>query len=495
MENWGMFVPYIIGVIIILQVFFFLMNLQRMFVYKNIFSYSDSWSICRDKETDFVNGIQGTGNGVYDSIKESINKYLTGKMGSEIDFQLIKDSVDRHCDTVEDDINSQMPIPLYCGLAGTMVGVILGLGALLSTGSITALIGGTDGESGHLMLSAADGINDLLRGVAWAMIASICGIVLTTANSLIFKRYKLSAEKGKNEFFVWLQSKLLPELPTDTTAVLNQLVSNLNQFNDAFSYNTKNLGSTLAEVNRSYATQADIIHTIHDMDVMKVSTANITVLKELQDCTDKLEQFNDYLLRIRGYTDVIQKFNEQFREEANRLHVMEEIRDFFLRNKAEIAVSVTNEDVALRKALKKMEETSSQNIDELKTSLVEQSEKFKQLNQRMCDEYTKRLKEMPLLQTQLEQISKIPSQLQNLTQRLERTNNDTLNRMERALKDFSMVNVANSGSAAPIKLMPKWIKALGVVFMILVILAILGGAFLTVLCLTGHNPFIEQPMV
>ena len=31
---------------------------------------------------------------------------------------------------------------------------------------------------------AASGINELLAGVAWAMAASICGILLTTINSL-----------------------------------------------------------------------------------------------------------------------------------------------------------------------------------------------------------------------------------------------------------------------------------------------------------------------
>ena len=44
-------------------------------------------------------------------------------------------------------------------------------------------------------------INDLRLGVAWAMAASICGIVLTTLNSVLFKRCKLEEESGKNSFF------------------------------------------------------------------------------------------------------------------------------------------------------------------------------------------------------------------------------------------------------------------------------------------------------
>ncbi len=82
--------------------------------------------------------------------------------------------------------------------------------------------------------SAASGSNSLLSGVAWAMLASICGILLTTVNSLLFKRCKLNEEDGKNSFFAWMQSELLPELPSDTSEALNNLVRNLNKFNNTF---------------------------------------------------------------------------------------------------------------------------------------------------------------------------------------------------------------------------------------------------------------------
>ena len=113
-------------------------------------------------------------------------------------------------------------------------------------------------------------MNDLLTGVAWAMIASICGIGLTTANSLKFKKCKLQEESGKNEFLAWMQSKLLPELPSDTSDALNKLVKNLNRFNNTFKQNTSDLGETLSKVNESYKIQADIIQAVHDMDVMKM---------------------------------------------------------------------------------------------------------------------------------------------------------------------------------------------------------------------------------
>ena len=179
----SLLVPFIVVVIIALQIFFFVKNVLRMREYKQIFSEESSWGIAHNSETKFVSGIYGRGNKVFESIKDSINKYLENNSGSVIDFSLLKDAVDRHCDSVENDINTLTPTPLYCGLAGTMAGVIVGLSSLLTTGSITALLSSGSGNFG----TAAEGVNDLLSGVAWAMLASIMGILLTTIASLLFK--------------------------------------------------------------------------------------------------------------------------------------------------------------------------------------------------------------------------------------------------------------------------------------------------------------------
>ena len=160
----SLLVPFIVVVIIALQIFFFVKNVLRMREYKQIFSEESSWGIAHNSETKFVSGIYGRGNKVFESIKDSINKYLENNSGSVIDFSLLKDAVDRHCDSVENDINTLTPTPLYCGLAGTMAGVIVGLSSLLTTGSITALLSSGSGNFG----TAAEGVNDLLSEIGRA---------------------------------------------------------------------------------------------------------------------------------------------------------------------------------------------------------------------------------------------------------------------------------------------------------------------------------------
>ncbi len=469
-------VPVIIIGIVSLQIFFFLKNLQRMKEFKDIFKEADSWNILYDEESHFVSSIAGKGNETFQAIKFSINKYLRSHTGSVVDFNLLKDAVDRHCDSVEEDINTQTPVPLYCGLAGTMIGVIIGLSSLLYTNSITSLLGGnkaknnteivqqtkdSETEADEHISQAADGVNDLLTGVAWAMLASILGIGLTTANSLFFKKYKLEEESGKNDFYAWMQSQLLPELPSDTSDILQKLVSNLNRFNNVFSKNTKELGSTLSEVNRSYEIQADIIGYLQEMDIERVSAANILVLKELQGCTNELKEFQTYLKSVQGYTTSIQKFTELFNSESERLHILEDIKTVFQGNKDLIAKDLTSSQDLLKESMTQMRCVTEDSVEELRKALTNEMDNFDKLNKQLESKFTEQLEKMPKLYESLNSISKIPSKLEDLAQQLIKGNERTASareyKMDSFLSEISQ-HTNTETSYHPSRRMPLWQK-------------------------------------
>ena len=469
-------VPVIIIAIICIQIFFFVKNLLRMNQFSKIFSEESSWRLRRNEQTNLVDGVYGAGNTIFESIKNSINKYLGNNSGSVIDFGLLKDAVDRHCDSVENDIATQTPIPLYWGLAGTMAGVIIGLTDLLKSDAILTLMGSSGGVINVASQNAATGINALLSGVAWAMLASIIGILLTTANSLLFKRCKLKEESGKNSFLAWMQSELLPELPSDTSQALNNLVKNLNKFNNTFRENTSNLGDALNAVNQSYAIQADIIKAVHDMDVMKMAKANVRVLQELKECTDKLEIFNEYLNDIEGYTTAIHRFESQFGEQADRLHILEEIRDFFRRHKSEIAKTTADADRTLQESLENIKESTSENVNEMQKRFVEQSEHFKKILEdekeaferfmtQLNAQFSAQMSHMPQLAKQLEEISSIPVRLDKLIDKMEKSNAKLASDISFALKQSMQTNKVTAhirGEEGTIiatgESMPSWMK-------------------------------------
>ena len=504
-------VPIVVFAIICVQILFFVLNLYRMYEFKDVFKFESSWRIDKNEETGFVCGIEGSGNRIFSSIKLSINKYLSNNSGSVIDFHLLKDAADRHCDSVENDISTQTPIPLYCGLAGTMAGEILGLIPLITTGALIYLLGGelslniSKEEMDNL---AASGINELLAGVAWAMAASICGIMLTTINSLLFKSCKLKEENGKSTFLAWMQSRLLPELPSDTSDALNRLVKNLNIFNRTFAENTSDLKGTLIKVNDAYKIQSKIIQTVHDMDVMKMAKANVRVLEELQQCTDKLELFNSYLDNIHGYTDAINTFTALFQQESNRLHVLEEIQQFFMRHKAEIAKDTADADVALKEALSVMRDSTVANVEELNKHFVTQSETFKRIlqeekeafeelnndikgrlheyisenitsfkdfNKQMKAQFNSQMQQNSMLMKNLEPIANIPVQLDNLFNKMEQSNSSLAKEisqgMDKVAHSMERADDGKGKNSVSLQVFPSWINWVIVICIIVMALA------------------------
>ena len=504
-------VPIVVFAIICVQILFFVLNLYRMYEFKDVFKFESSWRIDKNEETGFVCGIEGSGNRIFSSIKLSINKYLSNNSGSVIDFHLLKDAADRHCDSVENDISTQTPIPLYCGLAGTTAGVILGLIPLISSGALIYLLGGelslniSKEEMDNL---AASGINELLAGVAWAMAASICGIMLTTINSLLFKSCKLKEENGKSTFLAWMQSRLLPELPSDTSDALNRLVKNLNIFNRTFAENTSDLKGTLIKVNDAYKIQSKIIQTVHDMDVMKMAKANVRVLEELQQCTDKLELFNSYLDNIHGYTDAINTFTALFQQESNRLHVLEEIQQFFMRHKAEIAKDTADADVALKEALSVMRDSTVANVEELNKHFVTQSETFKRIlqeekeafeelnndikgrfheyisenitsfkdfNKQMKAQFNSQMQQNSMLMKNLEPIANIPVQLDNLFNKMEQSNSSLAKEisqgMDKVAHSMERADDGKGKNSVSLQVFPSWINWVIVICIIVMALA------------------------
>lgn len=330
---------------------------------------------------------------------------------------------------------------------------------------------------------AANGINDLLTGVAWAMIASICGIFLTTLNSLLFKSHKLKEESGKNSFLAWMQSSLLPELPSDTSDALNKLVKNLNKFNNVFADNTTELKSTLNRVNEVYRTQDNILQTVRDMDVMKMAEANVQVLQELSTCTEQIEKFSDYLVNVNEYTKIVKSFTEKYESESERLHVLEDIRNFFNRHKGEIAKETADSDDALKKAITLLKETSKSSISEFNKELVEQSDRFKstlkkekedfeELAKEMKAQFSNQLQQMPMIEKNLKEISTIPAALDKLIIRMEQSNatlasnvTQTMNATTRIIASHQPEIKTNISQTSQFPSWMKWIVIGSVVVM------------------------------
>lgn len=217
------------------------------------------------------------------------------------------------------------------------------------------------------------------------------------------------------------------------------MVANLNKFNGTFKENTKGLGQTLSKINEAYSIQADIVESIQKMDVAKMATANVKVLKALNVSTEKLEQFNYYLDSIKGYTAEIESFRKQLNSEDDMVYLLEEmkttlsgIKDFFKEElgeidsrKVAIGKSIDDVDTYITNALDNLNKSSITSVDGLKNHIDKQAdelEKFlnqekillQEMSQDVRIEFEKQISQIPNLSKRLEDITKLPAQLDKL---------------------------------------------------------------------------------
>lgn len=61
-------VGIIVLVVIAFQVSFFVKNLKRMLMFRNIFSAPSSWAIKTNEDRQTVSGIKGDGNSIFELI-------------------------------------------------------------------------------------------------------------------------------------------------------------------------------------------------------------------------------------------------------------------------------------------------------------------------------------------------------------------------------------------------------------------------------------------
>ena len=418
----GLTFPMIASIAVVLLVVYFqvtkfLQNRNRIELFSKIFSLQN-YDLEKD-EDDLVVGISGSGNEIFDDIKNSINGYLGGTRGTEVDFQLLKDSVDRHCDMIEDEINSQMPLPLYFGLAGTMTGAIIGLFALVFGGAIFQLMEGKDAIGD----GAASNINDLLWGVAIAMVASAIGIILTSYNTIYFKEKKLQEETEKNKFLAWMQSRVLSAVPSGISQQMKALVTQLATFNRNFKSNTDSINTTLSRAKEVYQSQADVIEEYKAIDLEGIANGVSAIMRRLRSSTESLDNFTQYLNTVHDYYEEMQVFVEKLDNETERIGILQDIQNFFNSHKAVIAEETTDAHKNIQESIKAIQESTEQQVNETYTALTEQSQKlkdainenneqFRSLCEDMRTKFKEQMEDMPAVAQNLKKLEDIPEKLE-----------------------------------------------------------------------------------
>lgn len=261
--------------------------------------------ICKAKDKEEVSLISLPGeNPLQKEINRVLNNYLIRNKGAASDYGLIKDVVERNCNSLEEEIETQTPWPLYFGLMGTMLGIIVGIGDIAINVRFDQFVEKPEEHIGGLM-----------GDVAMAMIVSCCGILFTTTLSFFAKKAKSILETRKNAFYSWFQSELMPIISKENASTgLKRLEENLSKFNESFEDNVKELNATFSVVKETSGNQALLMKTLNKMDLKKMAEANIEILSRFNQTVGQLEKFNSYINYSQTVLDDIAQRNTAISE-------------------------------------------------------------------------------------------------------------------------------------------------------------------------------------
>ncbi len=425
-------------------------------------------NLYRDKESLLKRIPQ---NFIWDKILKSINIYLEKNKGSVSDFHLIKDIVDRNCDVEEDAIQTQVPMPLYYGLMGTMAGIIVGVGYLWLSGGLTAILS----TSPNATNTATDGIVALLGGVALAMICSIIGIILTTTGSSKLKDAKISVEERKHEFLSWMQAELLPKLNNDIADVLSKVTSNLTEFNETFSDNAEKLHYALNEVNKATDGQTQLLTAIDKLKISRIASANIEVYDKLKACTDEIGLIAEQLQSSRAYLQEVRTLNEKLDSSEQRTRTIEDMAEFFKNERSNLVamqsvlnIAIGDIQTNLKDSIESLKETSSKQITELVAHMTEQRQRL----QSAIDEQDKVLEQKT---TEINRLIANLSSVEKMVQTLDasaKKQSQAISALGQDIRDLAMQKASGTVTVKR-EALPRWSKAL----------IIAGGSIVSLYCL------------
>ena len=305
-------------------------------------------------------------------VEHSLNMYLQKNKGAASDFHIMKDVVERYCDADEEGITTQQPIPLYLGLMGTMVGIIVGV----------IYIAATNGFSGDGITKS---VTELMTCVAIAMSASLIGVYCTTRISWKSKDAFSKVESDKNKFYSWLQTELLPTLSGNTVNALYLLQQNLTKFNTTFQSNITGLNKALGQIKDTSSEQVELINLLQDIDIRRVAQANVTVLRELKDCTGELSRFNQYMHSVSDYLTAVNSLNTNINEHLNRTAAIERMGAFFEQEINQVTARekyinevVANVDNTLKDTFNALSDSTKSGVTELRNNSAAEFDKVSQ---------------------------------------------------------------------------------------------------------------------
>ncbi|MER2999507.1 hypothetical protein [Pontibacter populi] len=243
----------------------------------------------------------------FSKIIKSTNEYLKRNKGAAADFDILKDVSERHSDALDTEVQSTIATPLYVGLLGTFSGVIIGLSSLIWSGF------SADEAVGSFITD--QNIPSFLFGVLIAMTGSFFGLLLTLMGNHELKNARSTRDRLQNEYYTFLQTRLLPKLNSDMAASLSNLKSVLDTFNKDFLDKILGFRPIVDTLTENISTQKEFIEKLDKIGFTQMANANLQVFDKMKESEQLFQNFMNYQVAL----------NESVRKGAELTHTISDV--------------------------------------------------------------------------------------------------------------------------------------------------------------------------
>jgi len=440
---------------------------------------------------------------VLTTIVKYINVYLIKNKGATIDFHLIKDIVDKHTETSQNEIENRIPAPLYLGLAATMLGIIIGLFSVNFDANSDAL----------------DAIQPLIDGVKWAMSASVIGLIITTIFSIkIYKDAQIEADEEKSEFLSKLQSELMPKMATGKMPEVAILSDKLDVFARSTSGSISQLDNIVRTTSKTIEREQQLIQDIRKLDVSKITSANVEIFSQLDIMMDSFKNFANYYNKLNssmtGTTELVNKLQKFVSSTENINDVLEGIKNnieesnsattffnahikSFARYGDAINEAVVNADSKMTKAVSELGRLTEQQFNAFNESIANFDSKLSTAFTHSIEKFTEAM-DAQILRTEvafenstpkfeklkkLDQLDSINSRLESLETNLASVFNRNSQDIISALKGSTQISRSNDTATST----PSEISKLKSTSLEKILLVLKTGTYIVVIIYGIHS--------
>ncbi len=319
----------IVGLIILGQFYVFVRNLGNISQLRKLFPPAGRLSISSDTQVDLqaadtvaVPQIQDQPrfSSGFREILQMTNHYLRRNQGAS-QAERLQDIAVQKSDSMEDAIETNLPLPLYIGLFATFTGVIIGLVKI-------AFVGVTDAA-----------IQSFIGGVTVGMVGAAMGLLLTVRSNQAFKSGREVRDQGLEAYFQFLRIQVIHPEAAPVQGSVKNLRESLSAFQEGFAQYQEQMNESLGNTLQLFRELKDVFKQIR------------TVEQELQGIGDTLRNNDELIERQAAY---IQSYNQ--RAEAFVQQLSQHMRSIDQQVEAMVDENIKSLDQSTKTAYLKMDQ-------------------------------------------------------------------------------------------------------------------------------------------